>query len=372
MNGINIYSGPNRRLVTHQSNNWYQDLYGYPLLSFERANLQDLLVSELHRNGVEVNFGHRCVGVIDRHDNEPAVVQFEGGLEVEGDVVIGADGGSSLLRSLTIPKSSGEGVGVEYTGWTTVYGITKPLGQAPTMDQTRIVGGIGKLYGAWPLLEKRQFWFISLKEPFPGKWPSEASLQESLDKECRGLWFPEHYGDTDTFMGDIVEKSVRTVKVPLMSGYWDATNYGRVVLIGDGKRINIFSTNRLADRSLGSKAAHSIVPFLGQGACQAIEDAVSLTTVLHPLSSPFRVGGLLSALDHHSATRRPRVERVIRDSRFAGKINVDFSKNVIVRKLLALAMSRISGERMGKRMEWLHAPQNLQYLVRSVRDLRHV
>lgn len=245
MNGLNIYSGPNRRLVTHQSCSWYQDLYGYPLLCFERANLQDLLVSELHRSGVEVNFGHNCVGVIDGHYNKPAVVQFEGGLEVEGDVVIGADGGGSLLRSFTAPKSSGEGVGVEYTGWTTLYGITKPLGQAPTMDQTRMVGGIGKIYGTWPLLEKRQFWFISLKEPFPGKSPSEASLQESLEKECQGLWFPEHYGDTDTFMGDIIEKSVRTVKVPLMSGHWDVTNYGRLVLIGDGKRIYISSTNRI-------------------------------------------------------------------------------------------------------------------------------
>ncbi|CUS12321.1 unnamed protein product [Tuber aestivum] len=354
VNGLNIYSGPNRRPVTHQSNDWYQGLYRYPLLSFERANLQDLLVSELHRNCVEVNFGHKCIGVIDHHNNEPAVVQFGSGLEVEGDIVIGADGGNSLLRSLTIPKSRGEGVGVEYTGWTTLYGVTKPLDQAPTMDQIRIVGGIGKVYGAWPLREKRQFWFISLKEPFPGKWPSEASLQESLDKECQGLWFPENYGDTDTFMGDIIEKSVRVVKVPLMSGYWDATNYGRIVLIGDELG--------LADQGPGGEAAHSMVPFLAQGACQAIEDAVSLTNVLRPLSSPLRMEELISALDHHSTTRRPRVERVIKDARFAGKVNIDLSKSVIVRKLLTFGMSRMSSERMAKRGEWLYAPQNLQLI----------
>lgn len=116
----------------------------------------------------------------------------------------------------------------------------------------------------------------------------------------------------------------------------------------------------LADQGLGDEAAHSMVPFMGQGACQAIEDAVSLTNVLRPLSSPFGVEGLLSALDHHSAIRRPRVERVIRDSRLAGRVNVDFSKYFIMRKLIALAMSRISGERVGRGIGWLHAPQNLQ------------
>jgi len=121
-----------------------------------------------------------------------------------------------------------------------------------------------------------------------------------------------------------------------------------------------FLQRGLADRSLGGEAAHSMAPFMGQGACQAIEDAVSLTNVLRPLSSPFGMEGLLSVLDHHSAMRRPRVERVIRDSRFAGKVNVDLSNNFIVRKLLALVMSRISGERVGKSVGWLHAPQNLQ------------
>lgn len=232
---INLYSNQSRKLIRNMDNSFYQDMYRYPLLTFERAHLQDLLVSELRENDVEVNFGYNCVGVSDDTESR-AVVAFENGEEVEADVVVGADGGNSFLRSLTVPRgvAAGDG-GIEYTGWTTLHGITEPILQAPTEDQTQIISGIGYLYGCWPLPEKRQSWAITLNEPFPGLQPDKQSLQKSLDA-CQDLWFPESYGSNNRFMQSIVERSVRTVKVPLMSGRWETPNLGRIVLIGDGKR----------------------------------------------------------------------------------------------------------------------------------------
>lgn len=217
-------------------NGFYQRVYGYPLLGFERSQLQDLLVSELRENGIVVNFGHNCVGVSDRAESSGAVVAFENGVEVEADVVVGADGGNSFLRSMTVPGGGegGGGGGIEYTGWTTLHGITGPITQAPTVDQTQIVFGLGCLYGSWPLPGKRQSWFISHNEQFPGPRPDKQSLQKSIDL-CQDQWFPESYGGDGQFMKSIVEKSIRTVKVPLMSGRWETPNLGRIVLIGDGK-----------------------------------------------------------------------------------------------------------------------------------------
>lgn len=240
VNGINLYSNQKQRLVTRIGSDFYKEMYGYPLLAFERAKLQELLISELRENGVEVNFGHRCVSILDDEESATGLVKFENGKEVEGDVIVGADGGHSFLRSFTIPGNSGDGTGErgggmdQYTGWTTLYGITEPIAQAPTKDQAQLVSDIGRTYGCWPLPGKQQFWAITLNEPFPGLWPEEESLQKSLDG-CRDLWFPESYGGNGRFMRSIVEKSVRTIKVPLMSGHWENTNLGRLVLIGDGK-----------------------------------------------------------------------------------------------------------------------------------------
>lgn len=233
---VNMYSNQKRKLVTNINSSFYQDKYGYPLLAFERSRLQDLLVSELRENGVVVNFGHNCVGVSDRAESPGAVVAFENGVEVEADVVVGADGGNSFLRSLTVPGGAigDQGGGIKYTGWTTVYGITDPIAQAPTEDQTQLVSSSGCSHVCWPLPGKQQFWAVTLNEPFPGPRPDKQSLQKSLDR-CQGLWFPESYGGNGDFMRGIVERSIRTIKIPLMSGRWETPNLGRIVLIGDGE-----------------------------------------------------------------------------------------------------------------------------------------
>jgi 2-polyprenyl-6-methoxyphenol hydroxylase-like FAD-dependent oxidoreductase len=68
---------------------------------------------------------------------------------------------------------------------------------------------------------------------------------------------------------------------------------GRVVLLGD--------------------AAHAVTPDLGQGACQALEDAAVLPGLLarHPLHE---------ALMRFDSQRRPRTRRLVRDSRRFGRI----------------------------------------------------
>lgn len=244
-----MYSNKKRKLIANMDNSFYQDIYGYPLLSFERARLQDLLVSELRENGVTVNFAHNCVGVSDRAESPGAVVAFENGVEVEADMVVGADGGHSFLRNLTVPggATGDQGGGIKYTGWTTLYGITDQITQAPTEGIAQLVSGNGCAHGCWPLPGKQQFWAVTFNEPFPGLRPDKQSIQESLDR-CKDLWFPESYGGNGDFMRSIIERSVRTIKVPLMSGRWQTPNLGRIVLIGDGENPDNRSISTLISR----------------------------------------------------------------------------------------------------------------------------
>ncbi len=70
----------------------------------------------------------------------------------------------------------------------------------------------------------------------------------------------------------------------------------------------------LGRAALVGDAAHAMTPDLGQGGCQAIEDAVTLGALL---AGDAPVG---SALDRYSALRVPRGNVLIRRSHNAGRI----------------------------------------------------
>jgi 2-polyprenyl-6-methoxyphenol hydroxylase-like FAD-dependent oxidoreductase len=88
---------------------------------------------------------------------------------------------------------------------------------------------------------------------------------------------------------------------------------GRVVLIGD--------------------AAHPMTPDLGQGACQAIEDAVVLADCLIPSRS------LEESLAVFTARRLRRVRRIVREARFLGKLNSSTSR---FSELVRLSMFKLT------------------------------
>jgi 2-polyprenyl-6-methoxyphenol hydroxylase-like FAD-dependent oxidoreductase len=93
---------------------------------------------------------------------------------------------------------------------------------------------------------------------------------------------------------------------------------GRVVLLGD--------------------AAHAMTPNLGQGACQAMEDAVVLGAVLDgaALDEP---AGVAAALARYDKLRRPRTQAVVRRSRRIGRVAQWSSRPAVTARGLTLRMT---------------------------------
>jgi 2-polyprenyl-6-methoxyphenol hydroxylase-like FAD-dependent oxidoreductase len=202
-----------------------------------RAELLAWLLKTLGEDRVQL--GTTCVGFTQ--DATGVCARFADGREVRGDVLIGADGIHSVIRTqlfgLTKPSYAG------YTCWRGLAHITK------TGLETTWTWGKGYQFGFTPMSQGRAYWWAQKNAPEGAKDKPGGRKSEVL--ELFHDWHDpipeiiEATAETDILRNDIYElKHLR---------YWSR---GRVVLLGD--------------------AAHAMTPNLGQGACIALEDGVEL------------------------------------------------------------------------------------------------
>lgn len=243
--------------------------YG-PLVMLHRADLLGILrravPSEALRPGIEVT----GVGV----DGE--VVHGRG--VARADLVVGADGIRSAVRRSVWPAAP-EPRYAGYTAWRMIAALDGgPLGAGGE------TWGKGERFGLAPLPDGRLYGFGVANRPAGERAPG-AELAEL--RRRFGRWhepIPALLGaasEEDVLRNDIEE-------LPPLRTYVS----GHVALLGD--------------------AAHAMTPNLGQGAGQAIEDAVTLAVLLdaHPTVE--------SALVAYDRERRPRTQMVARRSRLIG------------------------------------------------------
>ncbi|MFH8409919.1 FAD-dependent monooxygenase [Streptomyces sp. NPDC018019] len=198
------------------------------------------------------------------------------------DLVVAADGIHSATRRVLFsghpePRYAG------FTSWRLVVpALRRPFAAHETW-------GRGGVWGSVPLHDGRVYAYATAVVPPGGRAPD--------DERCEllrrfGDWHhpvPEILAAADP--AAILRHDVRTQARPL-----PACRRGRVALLGD--------------------AVHPMTPNLGQGGCQAIEDAIVLA---HRVASDR--DGLAAALDAYSRERLPRTTDVVRRSERVGRLS---------------------------------------------------
>lgn len=262
--------------------------YGDPCLAVHRAELHAALLAVC---GDVVRWGAEVVAV-ERADDHATVILSDG-TRIAGDLVVGADGVGSRVRTAVLPSSP-----LRHTGhyaWRAV--LETPLADhdapatvlEPPAGRQGPVGelwGPGAVFGVVPLSGRRVYWFgtTPLRE---GDGGDPEGAKRLLLEHFRS-WHPVV---TELISGTAADGILRhelTDRAPQRG--WSS---GRVTLLGD--------------------AAHAMTPHLGQGACQAIEDAVVLGEEL--------AGGRVDVPAALSAYERRRFRRsasVVRQARLMG------------------------------------------------------
>ena len=249
--------------------------YGSAGVCVLRAELQRLLLDALDADTIQL--GKTCTGY--RQAESGVIAQFEGNIETPCDLLLGADGLRSVVRTQMLGESP-----LRYSGYTAWRGVAPyALSQAGASESW----GRGTRFGLVPLSQGRTYWFATQNAP-EGQLCRPEDRKRVVMELFRGWHDPiqavlNATPNTAVLQNDIYDRP------PVAS--WSR---GCVTLLGD--------------------AAHPMTPNLGQGGCQAIEDAVILAGLLK--SSP----DIPSALQTYEARRIPRTSRLVDQSWRFGQI----------------------------------------------------
>jgi salicylate hydroxylase len=237
-----------------------------------RADFIELLAKALPAGTVHT--GHRATGF--EQTGDIARVSFANGATAEADVVVAADGIHSELRQFAAPPSR-----PVFHGSVAYRGLI-PLNRMPhwPMDRWQAWLGTAKHFLAFPV---RHGTIIN----YVGFVPADAEMKESWSAPGDPDALRAEFAGWDPRIGELLQHVDKTFRWALYDReplpVWTK---GRLTLLGD--------------------AAHPMLPHLGQGANQSIEDGIALATILARADAK----NIPAALLAYERLRRERVAQV--------------------------------------------------------------
>ncbi|MFH9659517.1 FAD-dependent monooxygenase [Streptomyces sp. NPDC017248] len=284
---------------------------GAPIVGIPRAALHRLLRAALPAECLLTGVTARTLDL-----SAPGRVRVPAGNDfLDADLVVAADGVHSRLRGLLFPDHPGP----VYAGSTVLRAVTE--GPVDLATDFELTWGQGAEFGHIAFADGRAEWHAVLTAPAGVRHTDPLGM---LRDRFRDWHHPVPALLAATRPEAVLHHDIDELVTPLPS-----FTAGRVALLGD--------------------AAHAMSPHLGQGACQALEDAATLAAALAAEPS---VG---AALARYDAERRPRAQSVARAARQAGRLGQRLSHPVAVALRntgLRLAPSRTSIRAILRHADW--------------------
>ena len=245
-----------------------------------RADLVDLLAEALPA-GV-LHCGHRCIAF--EQDGNMARVSFANGASAQADLIIGADGIHSELRPYVYASSE-----PVFSGSVAYRGLV-PHERVPDWptDRWQMWLGTGRHFLAFPVRAGKLINYV-------GFVPSDTEMKESWTAPGDPDVLRRAFAGWDPRIHRLLNEVQQTFRWALY----------------DREPLPIWTSKRL---TLLGDAAHPMLPHLGQGANQSIEDGMALATILAHADRASAPQALLA----YERLRRERVAQVQRGARENG------------------------------------------------------
>jgi 2-polyprenyl-6-methoxyphenol hydroxylase-like FAD-dependent oxidoreductase len=250
--------------------------HGPENFAIHRAVLHNILLSHVDPQSIRTN--KRLVDVVQ--GGGKLQLSFSDGSTEQVDHLVAADGIHSIVRKKLLPGSS-----VNYAGYTCWRAIIDNA--TLQWQQSSETWGRKGRFGIVPLHFNKMYWYACLNTP-----PDNEQMKRYTVQDLK-----RHFGHFH----------------PPVAAILDLTKNEDLI---QGDIIDLNPVNRFAFDNivLTGDAAHATTPNLGQGACQAMEDAVILAQEIKK-SNDFS-----QAIRHFEQRRLKRTHMIARQSRIIGSI----------------------------------------------------
>ncbi|CAN1554234.1 UbiH 2-polyprenyl-6-methoxyphenol hydroxylase and related FAD-dependent oxidoreductases [Flavobacteriaceae bacterium] len=250
----------------------YEQKYGVSNIAIHRGELQKILANEIGFDNINLS---KRLSKIEK--NRLFKLTFEDNSTIESKLVIGADGIKSVVRNQLFEKSTLRNP--NQICWRGICEIDLPQKYHNELNEA---WGKGKRFGFVKISDKKVYWY---------------ALTNSKNVEISDVNLTEFFSE---FHSDILNILSATKKEQII-----------VSDIFDLKPIDKWQNENVC---LVGDAAHATTPNLGQGACQAIEDAYVLGKLLDngmPIENTFKA---------YEKLRRKKAHTIVSTSWTVGKM----------------------------------------------------
>jgi salicylate hydroxylase len=257
------------------------ELFGAPYYMIHRADLQRCLLGALPHGVAQL--GQRCDRVVERSDH--VELHFTNGAVTTADLVIGADGVHSVVRGAVVQDE------VKLSGHVVHRGIiaAKQVASFSSEPQVLFWLGPGRHVTYYPIAAGRMVHFSAVTVTDDARSGSSTTGAEAEDLAVAFAGWHEDVRRVVTAAESVIRWQLFDRDIA------ERYSTDRVVLIGD--------------------AAHPMLPYLSQGASQALEDAVVLADCLGDCAQR----DLGRAVRRYEELRKPRTAEIHRRSRVRGE-----------------------------------------------------
>jgi len=289
--------------------------YGAPYFTVYRPDLLEVLARALRRAKPDaLHLGAKVRGLAQ--DGDSVALQLENGTTMRGDALVCADGVHSRIRQALYGTDR-----AEFTGVIAWRGIA-PMARLPAR-MARMVGsnwiGPGGHVVHYPLRGGQQYnLVVTFHSRRQEQWGVTDGSKEEVLSYFDGIHpLPHQMLDRPTSW----KRWATADREPV-----ERWSVGRVTLLGD--------------------AAHPMTQYLAQGACQALEDAVTLGAAMEVTDGDFEAAFAL-----YEQARIARTARVLYSTREMGRIYHAKGVERLVRNSLWVGRTQ---EQFYDAIQWLH------------------